>query len=193
MKVIKTIWTGIRPLLMHNGWLADPTNPYSKVMREITAKGSRKLTESDYLQRDQLEWRGSIYWDEQCGPVVPSDNIERCIQLGAQKSRRGKDIQAVVFCTEPFIKLEYDGPRNQAKLIEDPRFSLRKGVCIKKVRISRVRPMFPTGWRLRFECEYDDTIINGQMVFKAMQDAGALIGLGDWRPKFGRFIAEEVV
>jgi hypothetical protein len=27
---------------------------------------------------------------------------------------------------------------------------------------------------------------------KAMTDAGSLVGLGDWRPKFGRFLVEEL-
>lgn len=191
MRTLKAKWTGIRPLVMHNGLMADPSNPFTKQIKEITRKGSKKLTESDYERRDWLEWQAGLYWSETLGPVVPSDNIERCIQLGAQKSRLGKDVQAAVFCTEPEIKVEYSGPRSQEKMFSDPRFVLRKGVAVMKSRIIRIRPMIPTGWSIAFDLEYDDSIIsNDKVLLKAMEDAGALIGLGDWRPKFGRFTVQ---
>ena len=183
-------WTGIRPMLMHNGLMADPTNPLTKRIKEITSKGSKKLTESDHEERDRLEWEAGLYWSEENGLVIPSDNIERCIQLGAQKSRVGKDIQAAVFCVQTEVPVKYDGPKNKDKLYADKRFQLRKGVAIQKARIIRLRPMIPTGWKLNFDLEFDDSIVNEKAVTKAMIDAGALIGLGDWRPKFGRFTVE---
>jgi hypothetical protein len=192
MKTIATTWTGIRPIVMHNGLMADPTNPTVRRIKEITSKGSKKLTDSDYEERDRLEWEAGLYWDDAIGPVIPSDNIERCIQLGAQKSRIGKDVQAAVFCSDAQVRLEYEGPRDKRKLQQDPRFTLRKGVAVQQSRIIRIRPMFPTGWLLTFTLEYDESIINEKNLVKAMVDAGALIGLGDWRPKFGRFTVETV-
>jgi hypothetical protein len=52
--------------------------------------------------------------------------------------------------------------------------------------------MIPTGWSLSFDIEFDDSIVNPKNLLKAMSDAGSLVGLGDWRPKFGRFLVEEV-
>ena len=57
----------------------------------------------------------------------------------------------------------------------DPRFVLRKGIVIQKSRIIRIRPMIPTGWRLTFELELDESIINPKPLLKAMIDAGALL------------------
>jgi hypothetical protein len=190
MKILKVKWTGIRPLVMHNGLMADPINPYTRRIKEIVRKGCKKLTDSDYEERDRLEWEAGLYWSEKDGPIVPSDNIERCIQLGAQKSRLGKDVQAAVFCSEPEVRVEYEGPRNKDKMYSNAAFVLRKGVAIQKARLIRTRPMIPTGWLLEFSVEYDDTILNEKSLIKAMQDAGALVGLGDWRPKFGRFTVE---
>jgi hypothetical protein len=187
LKEIATTWTGIRPLVMHNGLMADPTNKFTRRIKEITGKGSKKMTDSDYEERDRLEWEAGFYWSDELGPVIPSDNIERC---GAQKSRIGKDVQAAVFCQAPEVKIEYEGPRNKDKMFSDDRFILRKGVAIVKSRIIRVRPMIPTGWKLTFTLEFDDTILNEKNLVKAMIDAGALIGLGDWRPKFGRFTVQ---
>ena len=190
MKTMKVRWTGIRPLVMHNGLMADPTNKFTRAIKEIVRKGSKKLTDSDYEMRDRLEWEAGLYWDEDLGAVIPSDNIERCVQLGAQKSRIGKDVQAAVLCSEPVVKLIYEGPRKKEAMFNDPRFTLRKGVSIQKSRLIRIRPMFPTGWSIEFTLEYDDSIVNERGLHKAMVDAGALIGLGDHRPKFGRFTVE---
>ena len=190
MKFLKAKWTGIRPLIMHNGLMADPTNPYTREIKEITNKGSKKLKDSDYQNRDRLEWEAGVYWDDECGLHVPTDNIERCIQLGAQKSRIGKDVQAACFVSEEVVPLNYEGPKDKEKLSKDVRFAIRKGVKVKQARIIRIRPMIPTGWSITFSVEYDESILNDQDLVKAMQDAGALVGLGDWRPKFGRFTVE---
>jgi len=175
---------------MNNGLLTDQTNPFTRRIKEICSKGSKKLTDSDYEERDRLEWEAGLYFDKEDGVIMPSDNIERCIQLGAQKSRLGKDVQAAVFCSEAHAKIEYEGPRDIEKMYADPRFTLRKGVAVQKSRIIRIRPMIPTGWKISFTLEYDDTIVNAKNLVKAMVDAGSLIGLGDWRPKFGRFTVE---
>lgn len=178
-------------MLMHNGQLVDPLNKYTVAIKEIVSKGCRKMTEADHLQRDRLEWEGSLYWSKEHGPVIPSDNIERCIQLGAQKSRLGKDVSAAVFCQEPEVPLQYKGPRELNQLMNDPRFMLRKAIVVgNHQRIMRIRPMFPTGWNITFSLEFDDTIISEKNLVKAMVDAGALIGLSDWRPKFGRFTVD---
>lgn len=192
MKTIKVKWTGIRPLVMHNGLMADPTNPLVRRIKEITSKGSKKLTDSDYEERDRLEWDAGLYWDLQDGLIMPSDNIERCIQLGAQKSRIGKDVQAAVFCATPHVIINHAGPKDKDKLYADPRYTLRKGVAVQKSRIIRIRPMIPTGWSMTFDIEFDEGIVNPKNLFKAMADAGSLVGLGDWRPKFGRFLVEEL-
>ena len=192
IQTIQLKMTGLRPLVMHNGLMADPTNPLTRRIKEIVSKGSKKLTDADYEERDWLEWQAGLYWSEDCGAYIPSDNIERCIQLGAQKSRIGKDVAAAVFCSESAIKLQYDGPKDMRKLYDAGNFILRKGVAVQKSRLIRIRPMFPTGWKLQFQLEFDDNIINAKNLLKAVSDAGMLIGLGDRRPKFGRFICEHV-
>ena len=194
MKTINVKWTGIRPLVLHNGLLADPTNPVVISIKKITAKKNKK-TDADNEEIARLEWLGGLY----LGPdretlVMPSDNIERCIQEGAKKSRLGKDAQAAVFCTDPEIEIDSEATKGKTpeQLYADKsgRFVLRKGVKITMSRVIRVRPLIPTGWSLSFALEFDETIINERNLEQAMKDAGALIGLGDWRPKFGRFTSE---
>lgn len=194
MKTMKTTWTGIRPLVLHNGLLADPTNPFVIAIKKITAKKNKK-TDADNAEISRLEWLGGLYLGADGKTlVIPSDNIERCIQEGAKKSRLGKDVQAAVFCAEPEVVIEQESIRGRApeSLYDDKagRFVLRKGVKVTTSRVIRVRPLIPTGWSVSFVLEYDETIINQRNLEQAMRDAGALVGLGDWRPKFGRFSVE---
>lgn len=192
MKSINVKITGIRPLVMHNGLLADPTNEFTIAIRRITSKGSKKMTEADYKERDRQEWLGGLYWSDTIGgPYIPNDNIDRCILDGARKSRLGKDAAAAVFVQED-VPITHSLLRGKTKeqLFNDARFVLRRGVKIQMSRIIRVRPVIPTGWTAHFTVDYDETIIDIQNLAKAIVDAGNYCGLGDWRPKFGRFTAE---
>jgi hypothetical protein len=175
---------------MHNGLLVDPMNPFQRRIKELARKGAKKLTDSDYEQIDRLKWEGGLYFDENVGPFVPNDNIEATILAGARKSRQGKETQAAVFVSDEIVKLDYKGPRTMEALYVDKRFQLRKRVTIGKAAVIGVRPMFPTGWSIDFEIEFDDSVINRKDVIKAMEEAGKLCGLGDWRPKFGRFVVD---
>jgi hypothetical protein len=194
MDTIKSKWTGIRPILMHNGQLADWSNPITQQIKAITASGTKNRSEAEWERLEKLEWLGGLYWDEKDGPIIPGDNIERCIQLGAKKARLGKEVASAVLCTEPYAVLNYDGPRDREKLYAaNGKFALRQGISIKgSSRLIRVRPMFPSGWTLTFEVEFDSTILNRKQIMQAMINAGALVGLGDWKPKFGRFLVEEL-
>lgn len=186
VKNIKVKWTGIRPLVMHNGQLADPMNAYTKQIKALS--DIRKKTDSDYEEMSWVEFQGGFYWDDEEGPVMPSNCIEACIRAGAKKSRLGKEIQSAVLVSEEVVPVNYSGPRSMKAMFEDPRFVLREGVKVKTSRVMRTRPMIPTGWSISFLLDFDDTVINEAALKKAMVDAGALLGLCDWRPKFGRFV-----
>lgn len=187
MKELKTTWTGIRPIILHNGQLADPLNKYSRMLKDVTSK--RKKTDADHEEMARIEFEGGLYWDEKEGVYIPADCIEATICAGAKKSRIGKDVQAAVFVQDDIVKLEYDGPKTIEGMWKDrERFVMRKAVKVTTSKVMRTRPMFPTGWSITFTLAYDDSIINAASLSKAMIDAGALIGICDWRPKFGRFL-----
>ena len=191
MKTMKVELTGIRPIILHNGLLADPTNPIVLQQKAITAKKSKK-TDADNLELARLEWFGGLYLSESGRICIPSDNIERCIQQGGQKQRIGKDVQAGVFVSEAEVEIKHPdiAGKKIEKLYGDPRFTIRKGVKIQTSRIIRIRPMIPTGWTLTFTVEFDETLVNARNLEQAILDAGTYAGLGDWRPKFGRFTHE---
>lgn len=196
MKTLKLRFTGIRPLILHNGLMADPTNEWVMANKKITAKKNKK-TDTDCLDIAYNEWMGSLYMGTDGGLVMPTDNIERCLQDGGKKSRIGKDIQAGVFCdAAQEIKIEHpeiDG-KSLGELYNDERgrFILRKGVKVQLSRVIRVRPLIPAGWVLNVSLEYDEGLVSERNLIQAAHDAGASCGLGDWRPKYGRFSVEVI-
>ena len=176
---------------MNNGEQADPTNAIVVEKKKLTAKGSKKLTLADYQEIDRLSWLGGLYWsDDAKALVIPSDNIEGMIVEGARKARKGKDALAAMFLVESECVIDHPMKgKSKEQIYANPEYTLRKGVKQQKNRIIRVRPRIPE-WAISFTVEYDESVINGRDLEQAIVEAGAIVGLGDWRPKYGRFTAE---
>lgn len=190
MKTMSVTWTGIRPLIVHNGQLADPLNLHSRRLKSVTSK--KKKSDTDYEDMARIEFEGGLYWDEKAGPIIPIPALDAVILSGARKTKIGKDVQAAVFVADDVVPIQYDGPRTVEGLWKKRETFVLRNLC--KVgagtKVMRTRPMFPTGWKLSFTLEYDDSIVNENDLMRAMVDAGALCGLCEWRPRFGRFLVE---
>lgn len=175
---------GVCPLLMHNVQLVDPLNKWSKKIKEISSK--RKKTEEDLQLLKKYEWFGGLYLnDDEKRVIMPSRCIEAALIEGAKKKRKGKDFKSSVFCLEDSL-LKYKGPKEPEKLWEDGNFILTRPVNINRNKIMRTRPMF-NKWSLECEIAFFPEVVDEVSVDNAMNTAGKLIGLGDWRPRFGRF------
>jgi hypothetical protein len=173
---------GTAPLVMHNGQTADPLNKYAKMLKVVSAK--RKKTEADYEELARIEFVAGLYMD-QTGPVIPARLLEAAVVEGARKSKTGKQIQAGVI-VEKHATLVYDGPRMAKALFEDERFRLAVPVRIGQVKVVRTRPVF-ANWSAAIELSYLEDIVNPADLTGAVRAAGMLVGLGDWRPRYGRF------
>ena len=57
-------------------------------------------------------------------------------------------------------------------------------------RIARYRPMLKE-WILEFELENLDDRLDESVIKLALDEAGRTIGIGDWRPRYGRFIVSK--
>lgn len=55
----------------------------------------------------------------------------------------------------------------------------------------RCRPKF-NEWACEFTVAYNEDVLNIEEVKKAIQDAGQLIGVCDYRPRYGKFQAEVI-
>lgn len=179
--------TGIAPMLQHNVQLSDPLSPVTKAMKEITSKKDK--SDSDYEALSKLEWMGGLYTNKDGRIIVPSENIEAVVYEAAKKNKLGKSFASALYVEESSI-LEYDGPKDIEKLYAAGKNISKVSVKVQRNRVMRTRPMFPA-WSLIFTVHYNSSIINEKMIDNAIQMAGTIIGLGDWRPKYGRFIVEK--
>ena len=83
-------------------------------------------------------------------------------------------------------KLEYEGPRKPDQLWADERFRLRAPAKVGAVRVIRTRPRFDD-WSATIVVKYLPTLLNPGEIRGFLVAAGEQIGIGDWRPRFGRF------
>ncbi len=61
-------------------------------------------------------------------------------------------------------------------------------VTIQRNGINRTRPAMKIGWRAQFELAVNlPEYIDRQMLREVIEQAGRLVGVGDFRPTFGRF------
>jgi hypothetical protein len=181
--------TGTAPLLMHNSRLANPLDPAAKALKKATGKRGVTKTDDDHAEIARLQFLGGLYYDADIGPYLPSDNIWRMLYDSAKKSKQGPRIKEAVFFPENVNPLSYPGPRDPDKLWADEGFRL---ICSVKIGMSRVmgcRPQFRE-WTAEAEGLLDSAILDLEDLRRIADTAGSLVGIGDWRPRFGRFDAK---
>lgn len=177
---------GTAPLIMHNVRLADPLDPIARQMKTIT--GKRKKTEADHEEIAHLEFMGGLYYDDEVGPYLPGENVQRCLVDAARITKAGVQVTRGVFVTSMVNPLAYGGPRNPEELWADDRFRLTRPVVVQRSKTMRTRPIF-IRWAADVEGELDDEVLNLSELEQIAGTAGRMIGLGDWRPRYGRFAA----
>jgi hypothetical protein len=175
---------GGAPLLMHNERLSDPLDDYCRAVKEISSK--RAKTDADLLEMARREFEGGLYMNGN-GPCIPADNVLACMVEGARKFKLGKQVDRGLFPLVAHADLLYEGPRDAKKLWKDrDTFSLRKGVNVMGRKVIRTRPLF-SEWALEFPFQVDPDIFDLDDIEKIINYAGHYIGLGDRRPRMGRF------
>ena len=174
---------GIAPLLQHRYPMPTP---------ESISKGGKATTGSpDYTD----EWRQSLYVTVDGEVYQPSSHIERAMAKTAVNfkipGKRGKTYRdlftATVFVTPDQI---LHGVKNPEELDYDPTARLyidQRPVVVSRARVVRARPAFSIGWTLAFTIEVMDGEISAELVHDVLSLAGKQAGIGDHRPKFGRF------
>ena len=180
------------PMLMHAPILCDPLHPEQVKLAKITSK--HKKTEKDHLNIDKIKYVNAIYYDEEIGIYIPTANIHASLLEGAKKNRRGPMIKSGVIFTEEKVKLDYNGPKTPEKLFENPYFVDRRSICIGGKKSSRVmvsRPRFDA-WSLKVSCVFSPEVIEKDLLLESWIIAGSMVGIGAYRPHFGRYIVDVV-
>lgn len=172
-KTIEVEIEGVSPYLMHRF-------PMDGADNAETVKTGRK----DYSQ----EVEKALYLAEDGTIYIPSTCIEGCLIKTAsnfQISGRGKKtykdlIKSALIVTPTEI------PISPQKWATDAR-----PVVVQRSRVIRYRPRWDK-WKLKFKCLITDDQLPTEVVKKMLVHGGMYQGIGDFRPKFGRFQVNSV-
>lgn len=179
MYQIEGVIRGTAPILF-NHW----TEAAERGVREGTTGG--KFTDEQRL----TEALAKCYYREGLGLILPPNNLKKCLVEGAMKAglkegRRGLAgfLEASVFVAGDLC-FGRDAPDDIHETMgrRPPRTG---GACLIK------RPFLKEGWRLPFRFAVVDPRRNADQIRTALEEAGMLVGLCDWRPEYGRFIVTE--
>ncbi len=165
---------GIAPLLQNN---------IDGSAEQMARKGKRS---TGGVKDNPEEWKGKIYKIEgglgHPGGAIDSALVKAARDFKADKRRSMADVvKAICYVNEPFLTLvgksEPDSI-NRASVVNPH----------TKGRGFIYRPLFETGWKASFSLTISDLEMTSIDQIKEILDhAGRRIGIGDWRPKFGRF------
>lgn len=192
---------GVSPLLMHNGRLANPLDSVVKEMKLVTSK--QKKTDKDHKLLSDLEWLGSIYTTDDftfkvkgyeisietdAKLAIPGENLEAMLIIAGTKAKRKDAFKAGVIADGSF-PLTHNGPKNVPELFSKDGYRHIQGVRVQRSRVMRTRAIFRS-WKLPVVIKYLPGLLNAADIDTALELAGSIIGLGDYRPKYGRFAIE---
>jgi len=174
---------GVAPLLQHRFPMPE---------LETMSKGGHKVTGAkDYTQ----EWHNYLYINASGEIFQPATHFEGAMIKSAVNfkitGRRGKTykdlFRAAVFVTPDEI---LHGVQEPDELDTDADKSLyldMRPVIVNRSRVVRLRPAFKAGWELEFTIEVIDDQVAPELVQDVLGLAGKTVGIGDYRPRFGRF------
>lgn len=176
--------TGTSPLMLHNVRLANPFDEHTKAIKAIS--GKRKKTEDDLAEMARLEFLGSLYFDKENGLHVPGYNVFASLRDAGALHKLKTAMKRAALVQEDKVQIIFDGPTTPDALYADKRFVDNRAVVVGQSKVSRCRPVFPS-WKLRFTVLFEESVLQASDVDMLANTAGAMIGIGDYRPRFGRF------
>ncbi len=174
---------GTTPLLMHSERLANPFDPLTVELKTLTKR--RNKTVDDLLEIARVEWLGGLYHDDS-GIYVPGYNVLAALVGGGKMRKLGTAIKRGAIVKEDKVPVEYTGTKKPDDLFKNKSFVDIRSVKVGTSKVARCRPIFKD-WKLTFTVLYAEDTIQKTDLDLIVQDAGAMIGLGDYRPRFGRF------
>jgi hypothetical protein len=174
---------GISPMLQHRFPVPD--------LEDMSKGGTQVTGAKDYTQ----EWRTYFYANSNNEIYQPATHFEAAMVKAAVnfkitgKGRKTyRDLfKAAVFVTPEEIQLGHKVP-DELDTDADKSLYLDVRPCIvNRARIVRIRPAFKAGWEAEFTIEVLDDQIAPELVQDVLTLAGKTCGVGDYRPRFGRF------
>lgn len=175
---------GVAPLMQHRYPLPDLAN---------LSKGANKSTGAkDYT----IEWKEYFYADGSGQIYQPASHIEGALikaavgfKVTGKRGKTYKDLFSANVFIDP-VNIPHVGFTVPDELDTDadkPLYLDARPVVVQRARVVRIRPTFAPGWKLSFEVQVADDEIQPGLLQDVLTLAGKTVGIGDYRPRFGRF------
>lgn len=185
---IEITCTGTAALLMHNERLANPFDELTRKIAAITSKKKNK-TDQDNMDVQRLEWEGGLYHSD-TGPYIPGANLKKCFMEAGTIYKAGTSLKRALTPLDAEIPLLYKGPRDVESLWSHGGFVDIRSVKLNgRSKVMRSRPKFPQ-WALSTTFLLNEKVVGVDDFERYAHEAGQSIGLGDYRPTFGRFTCQ---
>lgn len=175
MKRINVEITGVAPLLQHR----FATEEHG----ENVSRGKKKV----YNPKEEAEKclyknpDGMIY---QPAEHIFQSMIRAAVDFKFEKKKSYKDVITSGVLIQP----------DEVPLIHDGDYEIdARGAVVQRARIVRWRPRF-NKWKLSFTIDIlDDDNISIPILKEILERAGSTKGIGDYRPRFGRFMVTQFI
>lgn len=174
---------GVSPLMQHR--FPMPT------FEEMVKGGTKSTGAKDYTK----EWKEYFYETKDGMIFQPAAHFEASMvkaavnfKITGKRGKTYKDLfRAAVFVTPEEIPHNIPVPDVLDTDGDKPLYLDMRPVVVNRARVVRIRPTFKSGWELAFGIEVIDDQISPELVQDVLTLAGKTVGIGDFRPKFGRF------
>lgn len=161
---------------------------------------SKRTGAPDY----SLEWMETMYVTPQGYLCQPATHVEGAlVRAGSAFKIKGKSgktwrdaMRAYCYVQPDDIIHVYQGtavPAPGPELLTMPTTHLSVNimrVIINRSAVARARLMIGAGWELAFTIEVHDEQLRPDIVRTILDEAGRSVGIGDFRPRYGRFAVQ---
>lgn len=163
---------GTAPLLFHR-WSCESIDEKAKAKKGSTAKKTDDV--ASYVYRDD---KGFV--------CIPSEYFRQAVIHAAKYKQDPRSPR------KSAMDLYKAGVATLGELcslgVKDPDYLDRRRVVVQRNGITRTRPAMLTGWKCKVSLQVLlPEYIDHRMLNETLAYAGKIIGVGDFRPSFGRF------
>ena len=190
IRFMQAKFTGINPLLQNNSQTVDRFNPYTRAMKRINDKKTRR-TDDDFMELKNIEVRAKIYWDDVTGIYVPANWVSSAIAANSFKRVKVSKayVRAGVSTMLPLSYRDSNKVKAPEDIVKNPDFRLDMTLKQGQVRIVKSVPIFHE-WSFSCGLEFDDSVIDTDSMKNIIAHVARYGGFGYFRPTFGRATVE---
>lgn len=155
------------------------------------SKGQEKL---DPLERERMFWREKLYFDDQDNVYMPGENLHQMMKdaakywgmkiAGSANKTYTDVVDKGMIIDNCYMGMKKDSPlfTGLGKMVNgNPSKGKKSGA-----KVYKIRPLL-MNWSMDFHIHSFDARLTKPILKTIMTYAGTFVGMGDWRPTYGRF------